>query len=249
MMGKQSGLGDNFYLGGYDLSGDVGAVQTIARRNGLLEVAGINKQALERIQGLRDGEISFNTWFNDDSGQEHDALKGLPRTDVIACYFRGTVLGNHAACLIGKQVNYDWARAPDGALQGTVQVLSQGFDLEWGRMLTPGKRTDTGATNGATWDDNEDITPESHTDFGLAAYLQVFAFEGTDVTVKLQDSANGTDWADLAGFAEITTAPQAQRIETELTATVRRYLRVITVTTEGFNSLVFAVTFSRYMGP
>lgn len=242
-MAKQSGLGDNIYIGGYDLSGDVGAIQTIRGSRAALDVTGIDKSAYERILGQADGEMSFNAFFNDAVLQEHVALAGLLTTDRVVNYFRGTTLGNPAAGIIGKQINYDPSRNQDGSLISTVQVLSNGYALEWGRSLTAGKRTDTAATNGAS------IDTTASASFGAAAYLQVFAFTGTDVTVKIQDSADDASWADVSGmaFTQITSAPGAQRIETaSLTATIRRYLRAVTVTTGGVTSVQFAVGIVKY---
>ena len=134
-MAKQSGLGDNFYLGGYDLSGDVSALTAIRMPSALLDITAINKSAMERIYGLADGELSFTSWFNDAAAQEHVALKGLPRTDVQALYFRGTTLGNPVAALLAKQVNYDATRGADGSLSFAVQCLGQGQPLEWCNSL------------------------------------------------------------------------------------------------------------------
>ena len=255
-MTKQSGLGDNFYIGGYDLSGDVGAIQKVSAPTALLEETGIDKSAIERIKGLQGGEIAFNTWFNDaniaggdPTNQEHWTLKLLPLTDVIACYFRGTALGSPAAALVGKQVNYDWDRGADGSLQGSVQVLNNAYPQEWCEALTLGKRTDGGATAGPGLDYGFVGVP-----YGCSAYLQVFAFTGTDVTVKLQDAVADTGYGDVAGgaFAQITVANLAttrqQRIQTALNLTIKRWVKVTTVTTGGFTNLVFAVAFDRYLG-
>lgn len=89
---------------------------------------------------------------------------------------------------------------------------------------------------------------QTSTDFGWNSYLNVFAFTGTDATVKLQDSADNVTFADLAGgaFAQVTTAPGAQRIAGAVTATVREYVRAVSVTSGGFASLTFAVSFGRY---
>lgn len=233
-MAKQSGLGDNFYLNGYDLSGDVGAVQTIAGRRAALDVTAINGSAMERILGLGDGEMSFNSWFNDALLHEHVALSPLPTADVIASYFRGTTLGNAAASIIGKQVNYDGTRNNDGSLAFAVQVLGNAFALEWGQMLTAGLRTDTAATNGASIDTAASLS------FGLSAILHVTAFAGTSVTVTLEDSANDSTWAAITGAAfTAASAIGAQRIATSLTGTVRRYIRAVTTGT--FSSATFAV--------
>lgn len=116
----------------------------------LLDVTGLDKSAHERINGLRDGEISFSAFFNDAALQEHVALKGLLKTDRYCLYCRGTTLGNQAAALLGKQINYDFARGADLSLLATIQVLGTGgYGLEWGLQHTAGKRTDTGAMNGS----------------------------------------------------------------------------------------------------
>ena len=48
-MAKTSGLGDNCYVGGYDLSGDIGSLGKISGSVATIDVTGINKSAFERI--------------------------------------------------------------------------------------------------------------------------------------------------------------------------------------------------------
>lgn len=239
-MAKQSGLGDNFYLGGYDLSGDTQSLDEIGGGPALIEVTGIDKSAFERIGGLRDGRIEWTSYFNDGSGLNgtHNRLATLPYTDRHLMYLRGTALGGAAACMVGKQLNYDPTRADDGKLTIKVRAESNAYGLEWGNTLTAGKRTDTAATNGTG------IDTVASASFGGQAYLQVFAFTGTDVTVKIQDSADNVSFADVTSFAftQITsTNPAVERIALSNTATIRRYVRASTVTTGGFTSLQFAV--------
>lgn len=236
-MAKQSGLGDNLYVGGYNLSGDIGSLGTIGGGPAPLEVTGIDKSAIERIGGLRNGTIEFSAWFNDAAGAAHPVLSALPTTDRIITYCRGTSVGSPAAGMVAKQINYDPSRAADGALSESVSAQSNGFGIEWGRLLTAGVRTDTGATNGAS------IDTVASADFGGQAYLQVFSFTGTDVTIKIQDSANDSTFADVTsfGFTAVTAGPTVERIALSPTATLRRYLRVITTTSGGFSSCAFAV--------
>jgi hypothetical protein len=235
---KQSGLGDNFYLHGYDLSGDINSLGTISGGNTPLDVTGIDKSAYERIGGRRDGNVEFTSYFNDATDRAHLRLSTLPTTDVHLYYARGTTLGNPAACMVAKQINYDGTRGDDGDFKFTVQAQANGFGLEWGRQLTAGIRTDTGATNGTS------IDTTASASFGGQAYLQAFAFSGTDVTVKIQDSADDSTFADVTSFAftQLTAGRTAERIALSNTATIRRYVRVVTVTTGGFSSLAFAVT-------
>jgi len=234
-------LGDNLYVGGFDLSGDIGSIASIGGGNKPLELTGIDKSAYERAGGVRDGQLEFAAFFNPDTAQAHPVLSALPTADQIVSYFRGTTLGNGAASLVGKQIGYDGSRNEDGSLTFKVQAQANGFGLEWGTQLTPGKRTDSSATNGT----GVDFTASSA--FGLQAYLQVVAFAGTSVTVKLQhsnDNGGGDPYADLAGgaFTAVTAAPASQRIA-NTTNPVKQWLRVVTTGT--FSNAVFVVMVAR----
>lgn len=239
---KSSGLGDNFYVHGYDLSGDINSLGSISGGNSPLDVTGINKSAFERIGGKRDGNIEFISYFNDATDQAHLRLSTLPTTDVHLYYARGTTLGNPAACLVGKQINYDGTRGDDGDFKFAVQAQCNAFGLEWGRQMTAGKRTDTTATNGASVDFGTGSTA-----FGLQAYLQVFAFTGTSVTVTIQESSDdgvGDPFANVTGGSfTAATGVTAERIATSASQTVERYLRVVTTGT--FSNAIFAVMVNR----
>lgn len=104
-----------------------------------------------------------------------------------------------------------------------------------------------GATIAITYSVAPTWTWTLQTAFGAQIYLHVFAFTGTDITIKVQDSADGATYADLASgaFTAVTTAPGWQRIATSNAATVRRYLRVATTTSGGFTSCQFAVSLVR----
>jgi hypothetical protein len=238
-MPKSTGLGDQLYVAGFDLSGDIGSIASIGGGNKPLELTGIDKSAYERAGGVRDGSLEFTAFFNPDTGQAHPTLSALPTADQIVSYFRGTILGNGGASMIGKQIGYDPTRNEDGSLTFKTQAQANGFGLEWGRMLTAGKRTDSAPTNGT----GVDFTTVS-TSFGWQAYLHVFAFAGTSVTVTLQDSADDLSYANLTGGAfTAATGVTSQRLAGAAGATVRRYLRAITSGT--FSNAVFAVLFAR----
>lgn len=240
-MTKGTGLGDQLYVAGYNLSGDTGSLGRIGGGPAALELTGIDKSAFERKGGVRDGGIEFSSFFNKAAGQAHPVLSALPTSDVIVSYVRGQSLGAAAASVVAKQINYDPTRAGDGQLTVAVQELANGYGLEWGKSLTAGIRTDSGATNGT----GVDFAAE--TSFGLQAYLHVFDFTGTDVTIKLQESSDdgsGDAYADVTdgGFTQITgSTPLTERIATAVDQTVEQWLRVVTVTSGGFSDLDFAV--------
>ena len=247
-MAKTSGLGDNFYVGGIDLSGDTASLGEIGGGCAVIDVTGIDKSAFERIGGVRDGRIEWVSHFNPEKATDvpgttvdhsHVTLASLPTTDRHVAYFRGTALGNPAACMVAKQLNYDGTRDNDGKLTFAVRAEANGFGLEWGKSLTAGIRTDTTATSGTGVDFGT-----GSTSFGAQFYLQVFSFTGTNVTFKVQSSSDngGADaFADVTtgSFTQVTAAPAVERLQTARNQTVERYLRVVTTGT--FTSVRFAV--------
>lgn len=237
-MAKQSGLGDYLLIDEYDFSGDIGSLGSISGGPALSEVTGITVSAPERIGLLRTGQMEYNAWFNPTAGRAHDILSALPTGDRQQTYCRGLGLGSQAASLICKQINYDPTRAADGALTIAVSSQSNGYGIEWGLQLTPGKRTDTTATNGAS------IDGAASSAFGWQAYAHLIAFTGTDVTLTIQDSADNSSFATLTGggFTQFTAVGK-ERIQGGRAATVRRYVRLATTGT--FTSATFLVNFIR----
>lgn len=239
-MAKGSGLAQAMFVGGRDLSGDVGSVQSCSAPRAVLEVTGINQSARQRVNGLADGEITFNTWFNDAAGQAHIALRSLPTADVIILYANRSTVDAAAAGLVAKQMNYDWARGADGSLQGTVQGRGNGNALEWGVMLTAGSISHASATNGASKDDAAATTA------GLIGYLEVVSIATGTPTFVIQESSDdgGVDpFTSKISFAAVAaaSAPTAER--KTATGTVERYLRAATTGT--FTTAVFAIMYRR----
>lgn len=240
-MAKQGGMGDNYYAGPNNLSGDIGSLSNIHGGPNPQDVTGIDKSAIERIGLLRDGGLSASVWFN--PTRAHPVLRALPYTDVVCSYFAGATLGGPAASCVAKQIGYDGTRGQDGSFTLAVEWQANGFGLEWGLQGTPGIRTDTTSTTGTGVDRG---APLASTAFGLTAYIHNFSFTGTSVVVKIQDSADNATFADLTGavFTTITTGATAERITIGTTATVRRYLRVVTTGT--FTNFQFAVNVAPY---
>jgi hypothetical protein len=236
-MSKSGGLGDNLYVSGNDISNDVGSLSKISATLATLEVTGIDKSAHERLPGLRDGKVQFAPWFNKTGA--HAVLGALSGTDLILTYCRGTTIGNAAASLYGRQLNYDGKRDAKGALTLEVSQDGDGFGLEWGKQLTAGIRTDTAATEGTTLD----LGAAPAGSYGAQAYLHVFDITATDVTVTIEHSTDNATWSSLAAFTALSTssANTAQRIATSNTTAVDRYLRATTTTSGGFTSVAFAV--------
>ena len=150
-MSKQSGLGARFLVGGYDISGDVSAIDTIHGGVGMIPGTDITQSAMARIPGQRDGSMSFTTYM--DPANAHPVLSALPTTDeLMTAMLPPLAIGSAAACTNAKQVNYDPTRGNDGSLLNKTEGQGNGYGTEWGVLLTPGLRTDTAATNGTGLD-------------------------------------------------------------------------------------------------
>lgn len=241
-MSKQSGLGDAFFVHGYDLSGDVNAVNKISGGPALLDFTTINKSAYVRQGGERSGEIDFTSFFDPSGSGPYTAgpapLQTLPRTDVIVTYCRGTTLQNPAACMVAKQIGFDPTRGTDGSLTLSVTCQSNGYGLEWGEQLTAGLRTDGAATTGSAVDDT------AGTSLGGQAYFQLTSFSGTSVTIDIQSAtSSGGSYSSTGLTTSAMTAVGAQRLATSGSTTINRYLKVITTGT--FSNAVFLVVFVR----
>ncbi len=246
-MPKESGLGDLLFWSGYDLSGDAGAVQRVASPRSTLEVTGINTAGgRERVQGYSDGEISFNTFFNDAAGQEHVALKAKATIEYVM-YVAGGVRGDPAAMLVALQMNFDWNRAQDGSLLGAIQALNAGAisgspvnkGLEWGTLITNGKVTSASGTTNPTGE----VTASSTA--GYAAQAHIISLGSGTPTITIQhssDTTTGDDgaWSTLEAFT-IQAANLAERIEGS--GTVNKGLRI--QVTGVYTDLVYAVALRR----
>lgn len=237
-MAKTSGLGDNFYVAGYDLSGDANALSMVGGGPALLDYTPIGKSAHVRIGALRNGEIQFTTFFDVAAGVAGPPpLPARAISDTVCTYARGTTLGAPAACLNAKQVNFDPTRANTGELTAAVTMNGNGYGLEWGIQLTAGLRTDTVATTGTALDNATGTT------FGAQAYLQVTAFSGTGVDILVEHSTDNVTYTTLLDFGT-QSAIGAARAATTNTTTVNRYVRA-TTGAGTFSSVTFSVVLVR----
>lgn len=244
-MAKSSGMGDQLWVGGVDLGADTNSLSSISGGNSPLMFTDITQSAMERKGGQRDGHMDVVSYFNPSAGASHATYSALPTSDVLLTYAHTTVIGGAAANLIGKQINYDGNRAQDGSFLLNVNALANAYGLQWAFQATAGKRTDTAATAAAavTALDQLVVSPGA---FGLTMFVHLFAFTGTSVTIKLQESSdNGADaYADVVGATTgALTTVQGLRVQTGL-INVERYIKVVTTGT--FSSAIFSVSVARH---
>lgn len=232
---KQPGMGDRFFVGGYNISGDINSLGEVGGGPAIIDVPDITQEAQDRLGTHLNGRVNITTYFNPATARAHEVLSALPRTARQGMYLRGTGIGSPGACILGKQINYDPTRGQDGSVLINVAIQNgESFPLEWGEQLTAGERTDTTGTNGASFDAGAAST------FGAQFYLQMTNVVGTSCTITIQDSADDSSWANVTGgaFAAVNAGSVSeQRIA--VTGTVRRYLRAVSSGT--FSSASFVV--------
>lgn len=246
-MAKQSGLGSSLFVGVYDLSGDIGSIQTISTSRGEQSVTSIQDLAEARIQLLRDGALNYASYWNVTAGQAEAVLSTMPRTDLITSLFVGSTLGNAAASMVSKNIDYPITRGADGSLVANTEAHANGYGLEWSGggtgdgMLTTGLQSfATGTVNGTAID-----LGSVSTLFGGAGYLHVTVMPSGTATFAIQDSADNVTFTDITGLVfTALTAPGSERKQTAAGATVRRYVRLQGRGTHGTSSV--ACNFIRY---
>ncbi len=244
-MAKTSGLGDRLYVGGYDLSGDVGAVGTIKGGHSLATVTGIDKSAVERLGVLRDGELSFTAWWDTAAGGSHPVLSALPSTDVVAEFHHGAAYGVPAAGITGKEIDYAINIPMDGVVTAAPQILGNGFGLEWGYSLTNAGQTFASGTNYGSDCDDLAGSPTS-TAFGACLYVNLISIGGGNVTISAVHGAAAAPTTAIAGCTTTSlTVPGAYRLpSTSPTETILRYTRLKVVSST--NSVIVAAMLVRY---
>lgn len=219
-MAKITGIGANLWVDQYNVSGDIGAIDSIASSRAQIDVTSIEDDHMSRLPGLGDGSISFSGYFNPGTGQLHSSYGsafGTALVQVTAAF--GTAIGSPAASIGAARTSYGVTRGTDGAL--TVQAAADsgiGYGTDWGFLLN-GRASATGTAS--TTVDNGAATSR-----GAQAYLHVTAVAAGTVTVIVQDSPDNSSFTNVTGLSfTATSAGTAQYLATAGTATIARYLR------------------------
>lgn len=244
-MSKQTGLGDQLYVNGYDLAGDIQSIGGISTPIAALEMTGINKSAFERQYGLADAQAEFTSFFNDADDAAHEALSSLPRADGQVMYLRGAGAGRPAVGMVGKRIDYAGSRGDDGSLTFNVTAQGNGSVLDWAVQLSNGKETHASADSSASVD-----LGVASGSYGWQAYLQVFSIGSGSADIDIEASSDDGAIDTFASIGSFTTVTgrTVERIQSASdTSAAEQYVRVTTSGT--FTDLVFAVIFNRNNGP
>lgn len=232
-MAKKSGIDQRLYVGGYDVSGDVGVINTCEAVLETLNHTGLNKSAMERTPALVDGMIDFGAFFNDADNQAHEALSGVPSANVLGLWLLGSALGDVGFAITAKTAQrYGIQRTKSGALDINHRLEATGVPLEDVVALTAADDTHASATA------NTSVDQAAQTALGAVGVCVVLSIGSGTPTFVMQDSANNSTFATLLTFGA-QAVQTAQRVT--VTGTTERYVRAQTTGTFTNAKFVMAI--------
>lgn len=157
------------------------------------------------------------------------------------CPAGALAIGDRARLVEAYDLSYSES-APVGGIVAVAASFQAEATVGFGQVLHV-LSADTDTTTGASKNDG------AATSTGWTAHLHVEAVTDGSWVVKLEDSANNSDWADVTGgtFTAATDAT-AQRLRGATdTTTLRRYVRYVATRTGGADtdSITFLLAYSR----
>lgn len=195
-------------------------------------------EGVKTITGLDQGSMSV-TYFADDlaDGTEWSTRFGEEKT--LATFApAGFAVGRDAWSMESTQTRHQAGSQVGDAVAFSLDLASQGLIDVGGKMLLDASSTALTSSSGVV----TTVDGGALSSNGGAGYLHVFASGTGSMTVKIQDSSNGSTWADLVTFAAATAAG-AQRVE--VTGTVDRYLRATWTISGGSAAFLAVAAFAR----
>ncbi len=198
------------------------------------EVTTFGGSAKSYVAGTRDATLSLSGFFDGGVGAVDEVLAAaLAGTAAVTIAPAGAgAIGNRAQLASVIETGYTVTAPVADAVSISAEAQVTG-GLASGIILADlVARTATGNTTA-----NDNTASSSG---GAVAHLHLTAFTGTDITIKVQHSADNSTWVDLITFAQLTATGSERK---SATGTVNRYLRVNIAGT--FTTATFAVAIAR----
>ena len=194
----------------------------------------------DHIGGLLGATFSSSGFYDPVVTAPRDSL--TVETGVLTyCPGGRSAVGDLARLHIVLGTSYAESSSLEDAVAIAWEALVTG-PIAFGYLLHP-LAEDTNNTTGSGKDDG------AATSTGWSAHLHVTAVDGGSWVVKLEDSANGSDWADVTGgaFTAKTAAGGERLLSASATTTLRRHVRYTATRTGGSagNGITFALAIAR----
>ncbi|AVX21595.1 hypothetical protein SAMN02745885_01656 [Carboxydocella sporoproducens DSM 16521] len=238
-MAFEHGSKAKVYCNGYDLTPCLTSV-SVSGELEAVEATTLGSTAKSYVPGLQDATISAEGIHSPAVGEIEyvvQAALGAGNESTWCYYPQGDALGARGYGLAAYFTSYEVESPVDDVVSVTAEAQSsKGLDniVSLHQLAT---RTSTGSGG--------QVDNSAASSNGGVAYLQVTAVSGVSpsATIKIQHSADGITWADLATFAVVTASNNAQRVV--VTGTVNRYLRATWTISGTSPSFTFNVAFAR----
>jgi len=244
------GKGTEVLLDEFDLSSYFNSVDT-SRSTDTAETTSFGATSKSYIVGLTDGTLSLSGMFaqdTDGSDEELSAILGSSTTPVLTVNLDAGTIGNRAVVAKAHQTSYaisspvadvvtvtaDFNASTDGTANLTYSIQS-------GVQLTTGASIAHSAIGNLSSVDNS----ASSANGGMANLHVLTNTLNAAVTIKVQDSANDSTWADLISFTSVSAAAKTVEQKT-VTGTVDRYVRATASSSASSGAITFHVAFARY---
>lgn len=211
-------IGARFYYHCMDLSGYAEQVEQQLSRS-LTEYRPLNATAVQRLPGHEDARIALTGGALKTAAGGNDAYLWARLQEDTGRLWAFAPLGDvvNRWCYCGLSVGENQQRvAGDDIVRLPVAMLST---EEIDRCAILRALAAGGTSPGSTHDGG------AASDDGGAAYLICTAISGAsaELTVTIEDSANGVDWATLVAMTALTAVGSERK---EVAGAVRQYLRV-----------------------
>ena len=225
-------------MNGTDLSGYFSKVHSKGSAE-TAEVSTLGSTSKAYIPGLKDSTMTVDGyWSGDANGADTYLASTIGSTGIWTIVFATDALGARGYGSTVIESDYEVGAEIGGAVSvsATGQATVGPEPIVVLYPLAAATATATGTQVDGT----------AATANGSASYLHVSAVSGTSspsLAAKVQHSADGSTWADLAVFTTATAANTAQRVAS--TGTVSRYLRAIYTITGTTPSFTFHLSTAR----
>jgi hypothetical protein len=192
--------------------------------------------------GIADATMSWEGLYEPAYDDTLYAVVSLPAADSVATYCPGgRTAGSLARLVLVNDTALGTSGSADDLIAMTMAMAVDGA-VQFGWLLHPFGE-DTNTTTGTGLDGT------ASTSTGWTAHLHVSAVDGGSWVIKLEDSADNSNWSDVTGgaFTAATTSTSERIQSASTTTTLRRYVRYTATRTGGSagNGITFGLAFSR----
>lgn len=216
-MAASHGKNAKVFANGYELSGYLKSAG-ITKTADVAESSALGDSAKTYVAGMKDATFAGEGMFDGAADAVDQVLAAALGTDGSELVYLpvGDTLGTFGYGMQSTQTSYSATSPVDDVVSISVEAQSStgGERLITHHALAARANTANGTS----------VDGAAATTAGGVGYLQATVIGGTPTgTIKLQDSADDSTFADIITFTDVTAARASQRVE--IAGTVRRYTR------------------------